>query len=180
MTLLLLLLLACTGEGPSGPDDSACVPDGAESDIDPACDCYEPEVKVGGGADHFEEVADGAAVTMVHGPQGGWHVLGSARISFTVPLVRIHYEIEVPGRAVRVSDNNLSVMIVEDSACSGYYPGMYGYLDVSAIAEGEADTPPEVLAGETIVLRMTIEDAEGRTATDDLSAVAALDPMDTD
>ena len=27
--------------------------------------------------------------------------------------------------------------MIRDQDCSGYYPGMYGYLDVSAIAEGE-------------------------------------------
>ena len=40
--------------------------------------------------------------------------------------------------------------------------------------------PPELLAGRELLLRIDIEDEAGRTASDTLTAIAALDPIDAD
>ncbi|MDP2307216.1 MAG: hypothetical protein Q8P18_14415 [Pseudomonadota bacterium] len=168
----LLFFLACTG-APLKEDSAA--PDGCFSE--PAT------VEVGGGSLAFEPVADGAEMTMVHGPQGGWHVLASARFSDVNPIVAIHYTVAVTsgaGAGQIVVDNEYRVLIVEDVECGGYYPGMYGYLDVSALADGELDTPPELLAGQDLLLRMDVTDLDGRVASDTLTGRAALDPVDAD
>ena len=34
-----------------------------------------------------------------------------------------------------------------DGDCSGYYVGMFGYINVSGLQDGELDTPPELLGG---------------------------------
>jgi len=172
-----LLLAACSGTlGADGQPGASCDP--PETALADACACADPTVEIGSGASTFETVADGDAVTMVHGPQGGWHILGSARFANLLPIVSIHYTIAVEGREGFVSDNLYRVQMVQDTECEGYYPGMYGYLDVSALASGDADTPPELLGGAALVLRMEVADTEGRTAFDELGLVAALDPVD--
>lgn len=172
----LHLLLACTGldnRADSLPGDSG------DSAVE-GCASHAATVEIGGGAITFEPATDGADLTMVHGPQGGWHVLGSARLRYVNPIVSIHYTVEVLPEGSLIADNTYRVQILEDDPCGGYYPGMYGYLDVRALADGDLDTPPELLAGRDLLLRMDITDLDGRVATDTLSAVAALDPMDVE
>lgn len=160
----LLSLLACTG----GSDDTAPVE---------GCFTEPAAIEIGGGERTFEPVSDGADLTMVHGPQGGWHVLASVRLTGVDPIVSIDYTVTTGGGQV-VADYTYRVQIVEDVECGGYYPGMYGYLNVSALAEGELDTPPELLAGQELLLAMVTTDLEGRVATDTLSGTAELDPVD--
>jgi hypothetical protein len=83
----------------------------------------------------FQPYAEGDGAVMVHGPQGGWHVEASMRVTNTVPIVAIRYTIEAEG--ARISDNNYRVQILQDGPCTGYYPGMYGYLNVTALAVGD-------------------------------------------
>jgi hypothetical protein len=167
---LLLAMLACDGG------------DAAESGCDPAdpCACEPAAVEVGGGEDAFVPVSDGAEAVMVHGPQGGWHVLASARFANTSETVTIHYTIEVPSLGAVVSDNVYKVYMLRDGECGGYYPAMYGYLNVTDLVSGDADTPPEILAGEELVLRLDVVDFDGREASDELRAVATPDPVDVD
>lgn len=171
----LLLFAACTGPlggASDGPNDSD------SGDTLGGCGASPAIVEVGGGATTFEPVADGVALTMVHGPQGGWHVLASARLLHVEPIVSIHYTIEVVPDGVIVADNNYHVQIVQDVECGGYYPGMYGYLDVRALEDGERDTPPELLAGKELLVRMDVSVADELVATDTLTGVATLDPQD--
>jgi hypothetical protein len=56
----LLLLLACGGDG-----DSAF-------ELCPLDD--EPTLAIGGGTGAFQALADGDTITLVHGPQGGYHL----------------------------------------------------------------------------------------------------------
>jgi hypothetical protein len=168
----MLLLLACSGGGIGE------APDTGES-------CFDhPSVEIGGtavdgdGRQSWIPMAEGDAATMVHGPQGGWHVLASAYADGVGDIVRLTYTIVVLDSGAEVSWNNYTVQLAEYDGCGGMYPGMYGYLDVSGIASGEADTPPELLAGATLLLGMDLEDRDGRTARDELTVIAALDPQD--
>lgn len=143
-------------------------------------------VEVGTGERSFEPLAEGAEVVMVHGPQGGWHMLGSARLTGLGEVVRIHYTITDLDSGVVVSDNNYRVaLLMEDDGVRGYYPGMYGYLDVAALESGELDTPPELLAGHRVRMRMEVEGEavdgeEPATASGEIEVTAAPDPKDVD
>lgn len=172
----LVLASACTGEVEVESGVPACA--AAPGDLAAECACDEPLVEVGGGTQAFESVAEGQAVTMVHGPQGGWHVLASARLGNLAPIVLIHYSITDVASGVVVSDNNYRVLMVQDSECFGFYPGMYGYLVVSDLIDGESDTPPELLAGRELLLQMEVTDTDERVATDTLTVVAEKDPVD--
>ncbi len=174
MITLFLLVLGCDG-GDTGESGAAC---------EPGCAC-DASVDVGGtgyddeGRPVWIEMPGGSEQTMVHGPQGGWHVLAAAQVSGTAEVVSIEYTIEYPERDAQLSYGLFRVMLVA-TECGGYYPSMFGILDVSAIADGEADTPPELLAGKELLLRMDVDDGEGGTASDEVTVIAALDPQDVE
>lgn len=160
----LLLSFVCVG---CAPDDT-----GARE----GCSADPATLEVGAGSLAFESAADEAALTMVHGPQGGWHVLASARVTGMGPIVSLHYTIDAGSQ--RVSDNTYRVQLVNAMECGGDYPGMYGYLDVRALVEGDRDTPPELLAGQELLITIEATDPEGHAAGGTLTGMAALDPID--
>jgi hypothetical protein len=178
----LSLLLGCSGGvtdvGNLDSTGEPCV--AASSELDEECACEAPSIVIGSGATAYEPLAEGSPLTMVHGPQGGWHMLGSAQFANLLPIVAIHYTITVVADGTVISDNNYRVQMVRDATCSGYFPGMYGYLDVAALAEGDSDTPPELLGGAELELRMEVVDTEERSAVDTLRVVAELDPTDAE
>ena len=136
-----------------------------------------PEVDVGTGNDTFEPLTAGDPVVMVHGPQGGWHMLGSVRVRNTTPVVNIRFTIDTVA-GVNIADNNLNVLLVDEGDCQGSYPGMYAYLDVTDLEEGDRDTPPELLSYETLRMTATITDEEDRVVESSLEVEAVPDPED--
>lgn len=170
----LLVLFACA------PDDSAGDSGGGGDDSgSPAT--VTPSVEIGGGETEWEELLEGSEHTMVHGPQGGWHMLGSVKAIGFDDVLEVHYSITANehGDAI-ISDNSYRVLSIRDETDDtvATYPGMYGYLDVTALAEGELDTPPELLAWQEVVLHMEVVDASGHSASDDRMVIAAPDPAD--
>ncbi len=178
--LPILGLVGC-GDEAGGPDDVL-------GDTAPfTCEGAPASVTIGGtGTDDSQlpiwvEMPEGSEQTMVHGPQGGWHILASADVQGTDPIVTIRLQIFWPAHDdARLSDGLFRVMLVPDTRCGGYYAGMFGILDVSEVAEGDANTPPELLAGEALKLTLDIVDLDGLTAHDEVSVIAALDPADVD
>lgn len=174
-TLPWLLALGCaTPESDSGEDSAPNLPNG---ELAPGCGEAAATVEVGTGEDTFTPLADGDPLTMVHGPQGGWHLLASARVTDTRSVVAITYT-AATAAGVQVVWNRYVVDLVPEAGCTGVYAGMYGYLDVHALEDGEADTPPELLAGEELTLTLTVEDADGRVAVGEKRVVAEPDPVD--
>jgi hypothetical protein len=180
---LSLLLRSCgepedSGAPGKGGDDTAAEPTG--------CFAEPPSIDVGTGADAFEPLEPGAPVVMVHGPQGGWHLLGSVRTHNMEDIVRIQFVVTVESSGEEVANNSLYVQTLPDpdDPCVGVYPGMYAYLVVDHLAEGEADTPPELLAYETLVFTAVVSDDSGaepdpaRTVTASVQITATPDPVD--
>jgi len=145
------------------------------------CFATDPIIEIGTGDREFETLADGDDVMMVHGPQGGWHMLGSVRITHMSEIVSVHFLITHKDSGVVVADNTYRVATIYDAdSCEGYYPGMYGYLYVEELAEGEVDTPPELLSYDTVTFCMEVTDQEERVASDCLDIVATPDPADVE
>jgi len=115
---------------------------------------------------------------MVHGPQGGWHMLGSVRTHSMHNVIEVHFTVTDVESSVVVADNRYRVAVVEDAECTGYYPGMYGYLDVSDLVTEHATRPPEVLGYKIVQITMEVVDYEGRTVTETLMVTAQPDPID--
>lgn len=168
--LTATLLCACV------PDDGSPVerPDRVDTALDPC----PPAVEIGTGDEQWEDIATDAPLTMIHGPQGGWHMLASVRIGGAAPEVHVRYQILHPASGTLVSNNSYNLALAMEDDCEGTYSGMYGYLDVTALEDGELNTPPELLAGESLVIRMEVDDALGHAATAEKTVTAVADPKD--
>jgi len=133
---------------------------------------------IGTGEEQFVDLPSGSLLTMVHGPQGGWHMLASVRVAGTAPEVHIQYEIVHQDTGVRVSDNSYNLALTMEDDCSGVYVGMYGFLTVQELVDGEADTPPEILDGDALLLRMEVQDVDFVQALGQVQVTAARDEAD--
>ena len=171
--LVVALAVACTGR--SEPSERP----GETGEVDTAgpCQSAPAAVEIGTGDSEFVALSEDDPVVMVHGPQGGWHMLGSVRALYTTPVVNIRFLIETESGDV-IADNNLNVLLIEEDDCQGLYPGMYAYLDVGALAEDDRDTPPELLSYARVRMTGTVTDQEGRVATDARWVTAVPDPQD--
>ena len=186
---LALWMVACTGKSPSdtdtaggtgagtGPGSGTSGPGNGTSGG--GCFSEDHVVEVGTGEREFESLDEGEGVVMVHGPQGGWHMLGSMQASHMTEIVAAHFVITHLESGVVVADNTYRVATVYDEDnCRGYYPGMYGYLYVEALAEGDLDTPPELMAYDELQFCMTVTDQDEREGSDCRTVVAVPDPVD--
>ena len=169
-----------TGAGADGADGgSEGSADGGTGDGGPVDPCGEAAVvEVGTGAAAFEPFAEPATAVMVHGPQGGWHMLGSLRVVGLQQIVSVRYTVTHQATGAVVADNQYRVgMLYDAEACLGTYPGMYGYLNVTDMAVGEADTPPELLSWQPVELCLEVDD--GARAGAACGVVEAVpDPID--
>jgi len=188
---IVLLAAGCAAETldtdattPDSPADTdAPTPPGPTGDTDvppptdEPCDVF---AQVGSGENYFIPLASLEEVEMVHGPQGGWHILWSVRLSGTEPTAQLHGTITDLDSAVVVSDITYNVALDPVDDCIGESIGQYGYLDVSGLASGSLDTPPELLVGHTLLLRVEAADFVGTAASDDILVIAVPDPEDVD
>ena len=167
--------LQAESDAPSALDDSTKPP--AEEDPT-SCVDHPPLVVVGDGVDEFHPLGDHDPVTMIHGPQGGWHIAGSVHVENTDPVVDVHFSIVEAHSGLLVSNNTYRVMLEPRGACAGEFMGMYGYLFVYEMIDGLRDTPPELLADHELVMLMEVSDASGRHGEASMVVVAAMDPAD--
>ena len=166
----------------------ACGSNG-NSSVDP-CYQHEPIISIGSGETSFVPLATEEPVTMIHGPQGGWHILGSIQLEHTRDIVEVTFEIYDEESGVLISDNQYRVGLIMEEECAGYYPGMYGYLNMEGLATGEETTPPQLLQDHVLRMYMRSNDctesqqAQGecvraeRWAEETHYVRAALDPID--
>ncbi len=176
LALVLPLLGGCGDK-----DDDTSGPPGGRDSSEPApagCFDHDPDIEVGTGAASFVSLNEGDPVVMVHGPQGGWHLLGSVRAWNMTDVVQIHFLVTVEETGAVVADNSLYVQMIREEECLGVYPGMYAYLNVTALADGDRDTPPELLAYQRLVFTATVTDQDGREVTASLPITATPDPSD--
>lgn len=160
-----------TGGPDPEPDDTG--------DVEPLpCEEREPSIEIGTGDVTFEPLSENEPVVMVHGPQGGWHMLGSVRTHSMHNVIEVHFTVTDLESSVVVADNRYRVAVVEDGDCTGYYPGMYGYLNVADLVTEHASRPPEVLGYKIVQMRMEVVDYEGRSVTETLMVTAQPDPVD--
>ncbi len=158
-------------------------------DTDLYCGGAPSAVEIGGG-EHtgttsydWQTIEEGADRTMVHGPQGGWHIqvspmadhIGTINFGIVVDLV-LTGSLE-DGTEVCYGEERVG--LTADGDCRGYHPDMYCYLDVDALAKGDCDTPPELLTGLLVTIHVLVTDDDDREAEDTLTIVGVLDEDDT-
>lgn len=131
------------------------------------CEDMTPRIEIGTGELDFEVLEDGASLEIIHGPQGGWHLVGSLRGLYLTSPVHIHYEI-FDQNGTRVSDSTFYVGLVFPDQCMTHYPGMYGILDISSMGLPSGTTPPDVLANTSVRLRMEVTDYKNNEVEDEV------------
>jgi hypothetical protein len=170
--------LACAHPPHHKPADDSAAPDDT-GPPEALCGGVPASLAVGTGDIDFRALTAGDGVTMIHGPQGGWHMLGSVQVTGMTPIIRVVFEVTHQRTAHVVASNTYQVQtIYEAETCTGVYPGMYGYLEVDGIVNGEADTPPELMAGDLVDFCMSAEDEDGRAASGCVEVTALADPAD--
>ena len=180
----LMMFWACTPSGEPAPVQDTAPQESRPDHEDTAppepmgCLDYDPAIEIGTGYSAWWPLEEGQELIMVHGPQGGWHMLCAARVFHTDPLVEISFTVTTEGGVV-VADNLYQVALFPGpNECSGVYSGMYAFLDVRELEEGERDTPPELLAYQPLIIDMSVVDAQGRAASDQRIVTAVPDPAD--
>lgn len=161
LAVVALVVAACTG-----PEE-------------PVVDCGAdlPQIRVTESRDIGVPLEDGDDVTLVHGPQGGWHVEVGVVVVDPEPRVELVLEIEALGE--EVVRNEYSFRVNEHDGCTGHREGLFGFLDVSALVDGEANTPPELLVGEELHLTATVVGSQG-TAVREVRLLGVPDPKDVE
>ena len=169
-TVIRIVTSICVLTGCVGPDGGPS-PGQCEGEM---------SIELGGGRDVFEARGDGEELMMVHGPQGGWHVETSVRVTNGGDLVQITYDVFDEDLGVQVSANryNQALVPIDGSPCTFESLALYGYLDVSEIGEGELDTPPELMADHTLRIDFQVSSLDEQTATATQTLQAVLDPID--
>lgn len=130
------------------------------------------EVTLGDGLVPFRAREDGEVATIVHGPQGGFHIEASVRASglpspWTVHLVAIEPE---SGRIV--SDQRLTIAPAPDpwQACAQELPRTIALLDVHELSD---ETPADFLDGRPLRLEVEVVGADGAAGQGSVSVICA-------
>lgn len=115
----------------------------------PSLDAGPPAVDLGTGLDRFIALPDGAELEVVHGPQGGWHVEVSARLSgFDPEGIPLRFEVQDESGAI-VAEVRLALLrrrlLVDGCA----------WLRTDIVVLSQPD-PPAVL-GALVTVRVVVE-----------------------
>ncbi len=142
--------------------------------------CGAPDVRVGTGELAWEALGEGDALTVVHGPQGGYHVLGSVRTAGlnpgtgelddpSNPTVTFQLTQEgVPLAPFAVSRQGLDAL---DPARDGATHELIGRLVILDISDDD-----EVVDREA-TLEVVVEDAGGLVLTDERTVMLRAHPL---
>jgi len=198
--LPLLAMLACGGGGAGKAGDSAVSADtdtdtltdvDTDTDTDVATDsgtdadpCYSGDVLVtlGEGETGFNTLSAGDDITMVNGPQGGWH------IDFAVELDKTHDGVGLTPSVIEDATGQLLcgqgtdatsyASLVMSDTCAGSMTAIRCFLN---------DMPDPTkwtfcdLDGASITATMDVEDlTDGRSGTSSIQLTARVDPTDSD
>jgi hypothetical protein len=179
---MLLLFLAC-GERDTGVEDSLADCASIEADtgvqvgvIEPECRCFEPALEIGTGLEVYEEIVDDS-LTMVHGPQGGWHLPAAVRVHNTRNVVAIQATVTDVETGIPVTTElSYRVQVVDEGSCSGVYTNMFLYLDTGAL--DEEGNPATSLSCRMVDIEMCADDTGGHEACATRRVFVEPDPVD--
>ncbi len=146
----------------------------------------EPAVSLGTGELAFEPLVEGGVLSVVHGPQGGYHVVGSVRArgfdpgdadrldAPNNPLVafrtwRDDVDLTLTG-AYRQGLDPRAVEADADADAAGWTHEMVGRLCILDIADDDE------LAGDTVVFEVEVTDVLGRVFRDTKALTIEKDP----
>ncbi len=194
--VLLLPLMAFACSGGSDKDDT----DGSGDDVDDdddddvvgdddddvvytGCLANGLTVEPGTGIDTYVGLDDGDAMTMVHGPQGGWHIDVGGLVTNTNQLVSIDAKFVDTDTDTLVAGDQVEVRQAlvgwDDVGCTGEFFGVRVFVDDLADTVTQDDICD--LEGANLEMTLTVialESKPAATTVVTLPVVAALDPAD--
>ncbi len=127
-----------------------------------------------GGGCELDVTVDGGSATLVHGPQGGWHVVVSGRVAGSSGEVSVLPTVRVAstGQALTGEQRPANQSLVGDR-----FEGVLAFVTALPTLDPRAAICD--LDGAPLELEVEIEDlGTGCTAVATTSATAALDPVD--
>ena len=145
-----------------------------------SCEDQPMDLVVGTGASAFEELADDDPVTIVHGPQGGWHVEVAGVVSNTGQEVGIQPRIVVLVTDQQIAGEQQQTLTAlssyDDASCTGEFFNVDAFVDD---VDGTNQTRICQLQDQPATLELTVEDFNtGQTVTESISVVLQTDPGD--
>ncbi|MEQ1502186.1 MAG: hypothetical protein ABMB14_08140 [Myxococcota bacterium] len=176
---IALGIAGCTGA-------STDVGTGDDDDDVEGCSAGDLAVDIGTGADVYQALADGDVVTMVHGPQGGWHVETAGLVTQAQSDVSIHPQILVPDLSgLMISGTQQAsfnaLVGYSDTTCEGTFFGVRSFIDPASDTSWTGTDQEFICSLEGLTLEFSVEVkdiATDRSTTDTVSVIANLDPAD--
>lgn len=161
---------------------------GDSDDSEPSCEGLEPSLSLGTGEFHFEAIDDGDAVTLVNGPQGGWHVWTSGLLTGLGPVVSVLATLVDEQSAIPIAGSDDLPVTLDLSepgtgtfapdTCAASFFGLFAYID-DAQPMGEDSYLDLIcmLEGRPLSFSAKVTDeASGAVVTDSVRVRARLDP----
>ena len=149
-------------------------------------------MELGEGDGSFEPFNSELEAMMIHGPQGGWHILGSFVLRNALQILDVEFTIEHLPTATLISDNSYRLAMIMDGECSGFYPGLYGYINVIPLEHEGLNEPHQLIAYDPLLMTMRTNDCgaqqqsegvctrEDRWVEKQLQVIAVPDPVDVE
>jgi hypothetical protein len=176
--LALALVIGCADD-PKGRGQSDDVEGGTVGDDDSEGTNGVEDIMLvlGIGAEEFAPVEAGDSVTLIHGPQGGWHLEAAGLVQQSAPEVSVQPRVIVPELDDLELVGQQGPTFV---ALVGYDPAVREgvFYNVRGLLDSDQELVCS-LAGLTLRYEITVaEFTTDRTATASIDVVAALDPAD--
>jgi hypothetical protein len=170
--LWAVALTGCSGS----PQDAGNTDEG-----DGGCATGEILVEPGTGNEAYEPLAEGDTVTIVHGPQGGWHIETAGFVEHSEREISIFPVIRTDtGQQITTNSQPEFKALVgyDEAVCQGTFFNTRAFVD-DAAGPGTAQENICLLGGRTLELSLTVADiVSGRETTASVNVLAELDPID--
>lgn len=111
-------------------------------------------LELGTGTQTFMPLTDGQGVTVIAGPQGGFHIWAAARVRPPMDPMLISFRVKVKLGATELSSTDYKVNAVKNGSAFEWYA-------MTALVPDPAE-----VRGKSTVVELTATDSAGRTATD--------------
>ncbi|MEQ1564884.1 MAG: hypothetical protein ABMA64_04545 [Myxococcota bacterium] len=158
-------------------------PSDSDSGNTDSCTSEAIQLEVGTGEMQFLKLAAGDPVTLVHGPQGGWHVWTAIQSKFSEPEVSILPSITVPsmGGLTLSGDQQAQfvALLYDEATCDGAFAGLRAYVDTDQATGPTGLDLICALEGVEMELCVNVTDiVDGRSADQCVTVTAELDAVD--
>lgn len=121
----------------------------------------QPLLELGTGTQSFTALTDDQTLTIIAGPQGGFHLWAAARTRAPLDPMLIKLTVKVKLAGAEVSSTEYKVNLVKNGPYSEWY-AMTALVD-----------DPAQVRGKRTVIELIATDSAGRTATDSRTVIPA-------